>query len=260
MQNRYVGDIGDYLKLGILRVLSRGHRLGIAWWLFPDEHHNQAGEHVRYLARPDQWRRFDPELFDTLHQIVSSGERYVRALETASILPEAIFANEVIPTGDSVADRRKQRERWFQRVERSLEGTDLVFVDPDNGLEPDGYQRGAAKAGKSVTIAALQELARPGRCLIVYHHQTRRKGGHLVEIAYWADRLRQAGLEKVDALRAKPYSPRVYFLLNAPDDIRRRAARLAKRWDMLITWHPDLTVKSEIETSGNGTSDEVYTL
>ena len=35
MQNRYVGDIGDYLKLGILRALSPGYRLGVAWWLFP---------------------------------------------------------------------------------------------------------------------------------------------------------------------------------------------------------------------------------
>jgi hypothetical protein len=31
MQNRYVGDIGDYLKLSILRTLSRGYRLGVAW-------------------------------------------------------------------------------------------------------------------------------------------------------------------------------------------------------------------------------------
>ena len=37
MQNRYVGDIGDYLKLGILRALSPGYHLGVAWWLFPDE-------------------------------------------------------------------------------------------------------------------------------------------------------------------------------------------------------------------------------
>ena len=37
MQNRLVGDIGDYLKLGILRASSPGYRLGIAWWLFPDE-------------------------------------------------------------------------------------------------------------------------------------------------------------------------------------------------------------------------------
>ena len=44
MQNRYVGDIGDYLKLGILRALSPGYRLGVAWWLFPDEAHNGMGD------------------------------------------------------------------------------------------------------------------------------------------------------------------------------------------------------------------------
>jgi hypothetical protein len=29
MQNRFVGDIGDYLKLSILRTLSPGYRLGV---------------------------------------------------------------------------------------------------------------------------------------------------------------------------------------------------------------------------------------
>ena len=61
MQNRYVGDIGDYLKLGILRALSPGYHLGVAWWLFPDEAHNRDGRHIGYLDRPDSWRHFDPD-------------------------------------------------------------------------------------------------------------------------------------------------------------------------------------------------------
>src|SRR6478672_5257600 len=72
MQNRYVGDIGDYLKLGILRALSPGYRLGVAWWLFPDEGHNQDGRHVGYLQRPEQWRHHNPILFDALAEIVRS--------------------------------------------------------------------------------------------------------------------------------------------------------------------------------------------
>ena len=64
VQNRYVGDIGDYLKLGILRALLPGHRLGVAWWLYPDENHNRDGRHVGYLQRPNRWRHFDPALFD----------------------------------------------------------------------------------------------------------------------------------------------------------------------------------------------------
>lgn len=72
MQNRYTGDIGDYVKLAILRALSPGYRLGVAWWLYPDENHNQDGRHTGYLNHPESWRHLDPDLFDTLHQIVVS--------------------------------------------------------------------------------------------------------------------------------------------------------------------------------------------
>ena len=37
-------------------------------------------------------------------------------------------------------------------------------------------------------------------------------------------------LRYVNALRAKPYSPRAYFLLNAPPDIRQRAKQIASDW------------------------------
>jgi hypothetical protein len=66
MQNRYVGDIGDYLKLGILRARSPGYHLGIAWWLFPNEDHNRDERHIGYLGHPESWRHFDPRLFDAL--------------------------------------------------------------------------------------------------------------------------------------------------------------------------------------------------
>ena len=194
MQNRYTGDIGDYLKLGILRSLSSGHRLGVAWWLHPDESHNKDGRHIDYLRRPQQWRRFDPALFDALGQIVSSGQRDVRALEAAKLLPGASFASEVFPTNGPIALRRQTRLAWFEIVQKTLEGTDLVFVDPDNGLEPAGFSYDSAKAGKSITLDELRTLTRPGRSLIVYHHHTRRAGGHHAEIEHWAGRLRERGV------------------------------------------------------------------
>jgi hypothetical protein len=238
LQNRYVGDIGDYLKFSILRWLSPGYRLGIAWWLYRDERHNRDGRHVGYLDRPDQWRHFDPELFDTLAHIVATGRRDVRALEAANLLPGAVFASESVPVTRLAAQRELARCRWFGTMLHRLADADLVFVDPDNGLEPSGFSYASAKAGKSALLRELLELAQPGRCLIVYHHHTRRAGGHTVEIEYWADRLREIGFATVDALRAKPYSPRVYFLLDAPPDIRRRAEQVATHWDGLITWHP----------------------
>lgn len=240
MQNRYTADVGDYLKFGILRALSPGYRLGVAWWLYPDETHNTDGRHVDFLSRPAQWRHYDPGLFDALGGIVSASQRHVRALETADLLPGAIFHSDVIRTNEAITQRRQVRQEWFETVLATLHEADLVFADPNNGLEPDGYSHGSAKAGKSITVAELRAFARPGRCLIVYHHQTRRTGGHHAEINYWAGRLRQAGFTTVDALRAKPYSPRVFFLLDALDDVRRRAAEIERTWLGLISWHPDV--------------------
>ncbi len=97
VQNRYVDDIGDYLKLGLLRALSPGPQLGIAWWLYPDETHNRDGRRVGYLQQPNRWRNFDPVLFDVLAKIVASNRREVRALEDAKLLPGANFASEAVP-------------------------------------------------------------------------------------------------------------------------------------------------------------------
>jgi hypothetical protein len=73
MQNRYVGDIGDYVKLAILRALAHDRRLGVAWWLFPDERHNADGGHREYLERADEWKRFDSSLFEKLVLINKEG-------------------------------------------------------------------------------------------------------------------------------------------------------------------------------------------
>jgi hypothetical protein len=239
MQNRYVRDIGDYVKLAILRALSPGYRLGVAWWLFPDENHTKDGGHIGYLNRPEVWWHFDPPLFNALDEIVSTDQRRIQALEHANMLPGAIFASDVIPVDGPIPQRKRAWEEWFAKTRGVLEEADLVFVDPDDGLEPDRHNHGSAKSGKSVLLSELRALARPGRCLIVYHHHTRRKGGRLSQVEHWTDRLRRCGFRTVDALRARPVSPRVFFLLEAPTDIRKRAEKIAADWNGLITWHPD---------------------
>jgi len=87
MQDGYVGDIGDYVKLAILLALSPGKRLGVAWWLFPDSEPFGDGRHTSYLQAPSLWRHLDPLAFDALRSIVVSGRREVAALEDADLLP-----------------------------------------------------------------------------------------------------------------------------------------------------------------------------
>ena len=77
MQNRYVGDVGDFGKYGLLRALCRPSgaenrplRLGVVWYLTTDETHNNDGRHIGYLEpTPKNLRDFracDPDLYDTL--------------------------------------------------------------------------------------------------------------------------------------------------------------------------------------------------
>ena len=239
MQDRYAGDIGDYVKLAMLRSLSAGQRLGVLWWLYPDENHNQDGKHVSYLAEPGRWRSRDPELFDALKRLVEGPERSVAALETTGLFSNATFYRERVPTTGTSADRRSARSAWFAAAIASVASCDLVFLDPDNGLETSTYEPGRSKAGKSVALNELQALRRPGRTLIVYHHQTRMAGGHIFELAHWGRRLGALGF-RVDALRASAFSARAFFLLDATPLILARAKSLASEWGDKLTWHPAL--------------------
>ena len=45
MQDRYTGDLGDFSKLGVLRLLqSAGMSIGLNWYLTPDETNNSDGD------------------------------------------------------------------------------------------------------------------------------------------------------------------------------------------------------------------------
>jgi hypothetical protein len=239
MQNRYVGDIGDYVKLAILRALMPGRRLGVVWWLVPDENHNSDGRHISYLTEPEKWRHYDPDLFDGLGKIVESGTRSIGALESAQFLPNTRYFSDPIPLSPRRATRLVDRQRWFAGALSILATCDLCFVDPDNGIEPARFRFTQKSSGKSVSFEELAAMRCPSRTLIVYHHHTRRKGGHVAELAFQANRLRQHGLAPVDALRSRPYSPRAFFLIDANELLRNAAQELANRWHGHIDWHPD---------------------
>jgi hypothetical protein len=239
LQDRYAGDIGDFVKLAILRRVSPQKRLGVLWWLYPDESHNADGKHVSYLAEPQKWRSRDPQLFDALNGIVSRGSRNVAALEAANLFQDATFFSDVVPTAGSSSDRRSGRGEWFQVALNKVGDCDLVFLDPDNGLETANFKPGGSKAGKSVALAELQSLRRPNRSIIVYHHHTRMAGGHHFELSHWGARLAEVGCS-VDALRASAFSARAFFLLDAPADMRKAAAAMTGEWGDKLSWHPGL--------------------
>ncbi len=226
MQDRYAGDIGDYVKLALLRSLSPDLTLGVAWYLYPDEGHNADGRHISYLSHPERWRHLDPDLFARLVETVGSN-RSVSALEDCSALPHAVFASEQITTCFVPAGSRcAMRRQWFSDTMEKLAECDLVFADPDNGLVDDGdHRRRQMKFGKQIPLSEALALA-DGRQAVIYHHNTRYPGGHDLEVAHWR---KQLGPRTI-AVRANAYSCRTFFIVNPSQAIRDRAEAFCNRW------------------------------
>ena len=228
MQDQYVGDIGDFVKYGLLRAVTAGSRLGVAWYLHPGEPESADGGHTEYLDQPADWRSFDEDLFDSLKRIVDSPRRCVAAVERASVLPGAVFANEPLEIANVPIHRRwSWRQEWFDQVQKCLEGCDVVFADPDNGILPDGRFRPTVKrSSKSIPEREVQALS-AGRPMVIYHHNTRRKGGHRADIADWQRRLPGS----VYAYYWRRWSNRTFFLVNGDSRIVALLETFAKRWE-----------------------------
>ncbi|WP_306047821.1 hypothetical protein [Nioella sp. MMSF_3534] len=224
MQDRYAGDVGDFVKLGLLRALSPGRQLGVAWYRYPDEDHNSDGRHISYLDQPDRYEHLDPVLFRHLRNITRDA-RSINSL--LPVMDGAISSDEAVDSSRiPPRQRRDWRTAWFNRVLDHLSACDLVFADPDNGIIDDNDQRkGRAKFGKQMPLAEVQTLAR-GRCAVIYHHNTRRRGGHDAEVNHWLDEI---GMPSI-AVRATAYSPRTFFVLNSDEEIEERVRGFCLRW------------------------------
>jgi hypothetical protein len=193
MQNRYVGDVGDFGKYGLLRALhlpgndaSGGLSLAVIWYLVPDEGHNADGKHTSYLdpaaANVTGYKDCDPFLYDSLAKIVRRGARHVTSIRNSRILPPAtVFFEEpltfdgMLCIGPAAREARlRHRSEWLQRALRATAGCDLVFVDPDNGFEVS-TQRHRNRGPKYVFFDELAPYLRRGQSLVVYHHMGRNR-------------------------------------------------------------------------------------
>jgi hypothetical protein len=179
MQNRYVGDVGDFAKYGLLRRLTRetALRLGVVWYLVDDENHNTDGRHISYLRDPS-FIRLDPLLHSTLERLVSTNRRSIRAIEKAAILPPctAFFSAPVSSQSAKLVPRQERARRrvvWLRRALAATASSEIVFFDPDNGLETASVQRHAPKSGKYVFWDELLPFWKRGQSLVIYHHLNR---------------------------------------------------------------------------------------
>ena len=290
MQNRYVGDLGDFGKYGLLRWLSlpgrtgedqtlapslslptvvdtsganasdEGYMLplwppeeancnqsltvGVVWYLVPDETHNSDGKHIHYLDpsayNQERYRDCDPTLYDTLREIVRSNRRDVSSIRDCQVLPMGTRFYEAVLTFNRPDDqspftrehRVARRRAWLYNALKFTAGCDVVFVDPDNGLEVKvgPYQR---RGPKYVFFDDLLPYLERNQSLVIYHH-IGRQGSARDQIRERLTQINSKLGREAFALLYHRGSARAFFIVPAP---RHRMNLISKaKMIMLSPW------------------------
>lgn len=179
MQDVYAGDIGDYGKFALLRTIAAttSLRLGVHWWRTVGTRPSNDGRFTDYLTSArgvTRYRLLDPELFDGLRALVLSGARTVAGLERLGLLPDktTYFADLLSYEEVRLASRLEHRRAWLARSQSALLTSEVLLLDPDNGLQVASVSPRSKSAPKYVFLDEARVLG-TGRSLIVYQHIAR---------------------------------------------------------------------------------------
>lgn len=164
MQNRYAGDVGDFGKFGMLRALAQSKlKIGVNWYLVPDENHNNDGIHIGYLEN-STFLGCDDELLEILRLLVAEKRRSVDALAHSGLLPHAVFYHGVLYPPRT--DGKFARSEWHSLAISALSDSELVFLEPDNGLLAQSVSNGARASIKYVFEEEITDYYLRGHSVI----------------------------------------------------------------------------------------------
>lgn len=128
------------------------------------------GQFIKYWEQPQRWRKHDPDLFDQLSRCKADPLlRDVAHADTWGILPGATYYAALLP--DSAPARRS----YFSDAWKALAGCDLLFFDPDNGLEVPSVPYGRRDSSKYLYWSEVEEAFGQGCSLLIYQHFQRKQ-------------------------------------------------------------------------------------
>jgi len=224
VKNQYFGDANDYRKYGLLRLLQSNSesRLLVAWMLTPDDGSYDGGLRS-YLGNPEMWQRYDHQLFAGLSSLLRSCLPSVSMIERVQLLPRASYFSKLVP------DRRHEREIWFSDLLAKAQNADLVFLDPDNGIEVESMPIGRRNSSKYVAWSEIKDLWHSDCSILIYQHFPRKpRDAFALGLAHELQ-------GRTDACFVEAFlTPHVLFLLSAQErhqqQFRDAIALLRQQW------------------------------
>ena len=231
MKNQDFGDSNDYLKYVILRTLLSGGslRLSVNWMRTAAI--EAAASPRTYLDDNDKWKKLDPDLYVALKSLLGPDVTPKLALiESSGLLPRATFFSKLCPDGSH------DRANWGVEMIGSCAGADLVFIDPDNGIETPAKIPGSKNSSKYALWSEIERLWLKGASLLIQQHFPR-EDRDLFATRIAAELKQRTGASDVLVFRTS----QTMFLLAVQNRhqaaIRRGLSTQATRWGTRITTH-----------------------
>jgi len=257
MRHNYTGDEGDFTKYALLRTLSANDHeraFAVNWYLTVHAETNAHGNALPHLETPDEWAMLDQDLLTRFVEVFNREQRearHVGLLEDVQMVgPLTRFFHEPLPTGElPTADRMAAREAWHARALSATASADMVFLDPDNGVEVASRGPQSKWRCKYTTYAEIGGYLERGQAVVCYQHARRVTWSVLVPML--AADMRSAGVQM-----ARPgfiaFGTRGYLLLARDPAVVDRMLTQARRMqaDVLGNGFRALTVTVLPEQAG----------
>ena len=211
MQNQYVGDIGDFGKFFLLRnIIPNGYKLGVNWYLVANEKHRaeKDGKYIDYLKNENsELKKTDVDLFEGLKNVLKNG-REVLNLEKQKLVYNTTYFN-------SLVEIKNKRVEWFNDSLKSLEKVEIIFCDPDNGIEIKSCKQSNPRAVKFILKAEILNYYKSGKSLIIYQHATRQGDLQTQKNNRVSELIQLLGIEKelIDVVYFGKGTGRFYFII-----------------------------------------------
>lgn len=251
MQDKYVGDIGDFGKYALLNHLRCKSKLDLSvvwYWVNPDdtdrEHQKNDGRHISYLGlagnkSDKKFQKLEPALFFLLQRIVSNKHtRNIKSIENSNLLGKTtVFHSASL----SNAAKSGNREDWFRSALKRVRPDDILFLDPDNGLASEAKNGNSIFDAKHVLRSELLRFWQNNHPIIVLYHHLNRSCSHDTQIKMLQKEIREllkGGM--VLPLRYRRGSSRAYFVI-----VNKKLSVNCQVWlsDFVKPWHESFECK-----------------
>lgn len=218
MKNQYFADINDYRKYGLLKQLAcSGLNVGVCWMLTPSDGRSD-GRFTQYWSQGAKWRGFDSVLYDALVRCAHDPDaRNVSSAREWHLVPGAVYYEAIL------SDSSEPRSNYFSEAFRALVACDLLFFDPDNGLQVPSVPFGHKKSSKYLYWTEVEKAFSLGKSILIYQHFPREKRDSYIE-----RRVRELGAHTSAPTVFALTTPFVLFMLAAQVNHLRAAERAAR--------------------------------